>query len=446
MQFRILSLLALSLVGVPLAQQSAAISEADFVAWVREAALPLDGLDWETVDLSPLEGLDQALEGKRIVYLGEPDHFIREKMDYRLILIRFLHARGWRYVGMEQGRSDGMRIDRYLETGDEALLDRVAIFGYEGFLREDRDDRVPGWTGGKNEDMRQKAVDEARWFVREMRRFNAGLDSPAERLHYFGFDVSMVPGGSYFDARALLEPHRADPLGAELWKRLERVEGESRQEEAARLDALAFFVDERSEELGRLLGPSGRRELRRSIVCLAEGLRFVDGFIGPFDTESKHATLARREENMQRQMDELLEQWGPEAKVILMGHDLHLSRESGRIEWDGSTMWPTIGTHLAHTRPGEVFAFWLLFESGVHGSPMADEPFRRVRRRTHDVERLLGKAGDLYVLPLHGSDPRSAFLDEPRDLLVGGFRARCALNEQADAIFFIEEVRPQDGR
>lgn len=446
MHARTAAFLFVSLACASSAQQSAGISEEDFVDWVREAALPLEGLDWETVDLSALESLDQALEGKRIVYLGEPDHFIREKMDYRLILIRFLHARGWRYVGMEQGRSDGMRIDRYLETGDEALLERVAIFGYEGFLREDRDDRVPGWTGGKNADMRQNAVDEARWFVRTMRRFNEGLASPQERLRYFGFDVSMKPGGSWFDARELLEPHRADPLAAELWKCLERVAGESRQEEAERLDALARHIDERSEELERLLGAYEQRELRRSIVCLAEGLRFVDGFIGPYDQDSKHATLARREESMQRQMDELLEQWGPEAKVILMGHDLHLSRESGKLEWEGRTMWPSIGTHLAHTRPGEVFAVWMLFERGVHGSPMADEPFRRVRSRLHDVERLLGKAGDLYVLPLRGPDPRSSFLDEPRDLLVGGFRPRCALNEQADAVFFVKEAVAQDGR
>jgi len=425
---RLLNLPVLALALVPTlatGQEVASISEDQFVAWVRETAIPLDSLDWLEVDLHPLGGLEEALAGKRIVYLGEPDHFIREKMDYRLLMIRYLHTLGFRHVGMEQGRSDGKRIDRYLETGDEECLGRVAIYGYDGYVREDRDDAVPGWTGGKNSAFREKAQEGAFWFVREMRRFNEMLGLSEKRLTYFGYDVSMKPGGSYVDAR---------------------VKGETRQEEAARLDALVQFMAVREPEVLVLLGQADMRELRRTLICLAEGLRFVDGFIGPFSTDQKHATLRRRETNMHRQMDEVLEFSTPDDKFILLGHDLHLSRESGRIEWEGRKMWPSIGTHLSHTRPDEIYSVWLLFDIGYHGEPMANEPLRRIRGRSGDVERLLGKAGDLYFLPLADNDPRASFLDEPRELLCGGFRPRCVLREQADAVFFVKEVSPQEGR
>ena len=282
--------LALVLVPMSTAQATATVTEEDFVAWVREAALPLASLDWETVDLAPLAGLDEALAGKRIAYLGEPDHFIREKMDYRLILIRYLHARGWRHVGMEQGRSDGMRIDRYLETGDEALLDQVAIFGYDGFLRADRDDSVPGWTGGKNPEMRRRAVGEARWFLGEMRRFNEALSSADERLTYFGFDVSMKPGGSYFDARGGARIHRGEKLVDEVWAAARAsgggdASGGSRAaRRARRLRRGATCPAGRASGRGRSAGAAALGDLPGRGPALRRHLH------RPFDTDAKHAT------------------------------------------------------------------------------------------------------------------------------------------------------------
>ena len=118
------------------AQQEAKVDSRDFVAWARENAVQLDSLEWIETDSTAFAFLDEALKGKRIVFLGESDHFVAERMEFRLLLIRELARRGFRRIGMEMGLSDGKRMDRYLETGDEAWLDRVALYGYRGDMRE----------------------------------------------------------------------------------------------------------------------------------------------------------------------------------------------------------------------------------------------------------------------------------------------------------------------
>lgn len=215
--------------------QTESVGEEDFLAWVKQRAIPLDTLDWQKIDLEPLGILDELLDGKRIVYLGEPDHYIHEKNEFRLILIRYLFEKGWNHIGMEMGLSDAKKMDRYLETGDEAILDRIAIYGYEGDARDDRDDSVQGLTDDSNPEFRKKATAESRWFLSRLRLLNESCPSDHPRLHWFGYDVSFKPGGGYVDAARILESHAAHPLVQELTKRMARVEGESRLEESERL-------------------------------------------------------------------------------------------------------------------------------------------------------------------------------------------------------------------
>ena len=80
-------------------------NEDRWVEWIKKNAVQLDTLDPFEVDPAVLSFLDPLLEGKRIVFLGEPDHYIHEKYDYRLLLIKYLYQKGWRHIGMEMGRS-----------------------------------------------------------------------------------------------------------------------------------------------------------------------------------------------------------------------------------------------------------------------------------------------------------------------------------------------------
>ena len=63
-----------------------------FIAWAKEQAISLTPLDGATANIELLAPLDQALQGKRIIFLGEGDHDIHEVYEFRLLLLRYFFA------------------------------------------------------------------------------------------------------------------------------------------------------------------------------------------------------------------------------------------------------------------------------------------------------------------------------------------------------------------
>ena len=94
------------------------------------------------------------------------DHFIHEKYDFRLLCIRYLASRGWRWFGEELDHRQGERIDRYLTgNGDASLLDAI--------------DEPEWYTSGilaSNTDRYPKAA-----FDAEQRRFHEAVRRTASR-------------------------------------------------------------------------------------------------------------------------------------------------------------------------------------------------------------------------------------------------------------------------
>lgn len=419
------------------------VTDADFLAWAVERSIALESLDPGEVGPESLAFLDEALEGVRVVYLGETDHFVAERMEFRLLLIRELAKRGFRRIGMEMGRSDALRMDRYLETGDERWLDRVALYGYRGDLREDRVDEVPGWTDDSSPELTATVTAEAWWFLRRLRAMNEALPEGEPRLSWFGYDLSFRPGGGYADAREVLAPHAEDALVARVLERMERVPGESRGEEAARLEALVALLDEHREALRVSLGDAGVHDVRGALQRMADAFRFVDGLQQrqPSDLEKTLAALSAREQRMFANFDEYLAEWPADEKVVLLGHALHLSRSSESIETAGfGPMWKSIGTYLAERLPGEVYGIWLLHERGDHGAPGREPSVQRFRSPAGSIERLLARVHPLLLLPLHSGDPREAWLEEERVFSQGGSPIRALLARQVDCLFFVREA------
>jgi erythromycin esterase-like protein len=418
------------------------VEEEDFLAWMKERAIRLDSLDWKKFDPSAFSVLDKALEGKRIVFLGEPDHFIHEKNDYRMILIRYLFEKGFCHVGMEMGLVDGRRIDRYLETGDAAHLDRVAIFGYKGDVRTDRDDTVPGFTDEKHPEFGKKVTAESRWFLEQLRSINASLSIGEERLHYFGYDVSMRPGGGYTDVEAMLSPVSDQPLAREIMKRAAPVPGESRIEESERLEGLLRYLANQVEWPSRPLGEEDAKELERILRGMAESFRFAEAVRKPRGSEERTEGMLRREQNMGRQAFEYIEDLPGDAKVILLGHNLHLSKQGEGIQAGEFKMWRSVGAHLAEEYRDQVFGIWMLFDHGRHGNVHLDDPVEELKSRPGTLERKMTHVGHLFLLPFLSSDHREAYLDQDRDLLIMGQVGRTKLRMQTDAVFFVAEVTP----
>jgi len=422
------------------------ISGKAFLAWVEDNAIEFDTLDWQSIDLDRLSILDRLLEGKRVVYLGEPDHYVREKYDFRLIFIRYLFERGWRHIGMEMGRADGKRVEEYLQTGDPACLDRVATLGYEGDQRADRRHTLRGINREANPEFWSRAWAEHRWFLRQLRSLNEASPQGALRLHWFGYDVDTRPGGGYADARELLDPYRSTSLIQDILRRLTRVDGESRAEEIDRLESLLVFLKANETEVRTRLGADVARELRRTLRCLADGFAFLlsarDGLGSPEGT----AGLRRREQRMRSYMDEILEDLAPTDKIILLGHNMHLSKDSGSlrsgpVDSGAPPMWPSIGSHVVERLPGRVYSIWMLYDHGRHAKLMMETIIEKdVTSNPYVVEHILARAGSTFFLPFHTGDPRESYVLRPHDFLMNGRPVGGVIRNQADAICFVAEV------
>lgn len=408
--------------GAPLLPQ-----EEEFLEWAVETATP--------VDLSravPDGVLAPWVAGKRFVYLGEPDHYIHEKYTFRLAFLETLHGLGWRRLGMEMGRADGLRFDRFLESGDERDLGRIALYAQAGSRAADSD--RGGFFGMEFE------------YARRVR----GIGGGAERLHYFGFDLDLVPGKGLEDARGRLADvpgvGELDLLLREAWAETDPL---------PMLLELLAEVQEPDSELVASLDGERRRELALDLWALTQSLIFtreVNLFGGDLGDDFLRRSLdgfAQRERGMFGIMDGLLDGLPADERIVLTGHNMHLSRDGSGARWSemGSEvtipLWPTIGAHLARAHPDEVFAIWLVYDQGQHLDVEDGYVASDVPSVPGTLESLLARRFDRPVfLPLASDDPRSRWLDDERTFRVNGGLAHGHLRRLTDAVVFVPTARP----
>jgi erythromycin esterase-like protein len=420
----------------------------DFLAWARERAIHVDLLGGP--DPTVLTALDPLLDGKRIVYLGEANHFIHEKYAYRELFLRHLVARGFRFVGEELAWTDGVWIQRYLESGDEACLDRVAAYGYHGAPRNDRDDAPKGILGR----LVEKQPEAALGF--EQRRFDATLraiseDLPVgEKLHFFGFDVDYVPSAGY----EVFEPWLDAAAGAEdgavatLRQCVARVPGETKLEESERLESAVAEIDARREELVAALGGDRVRALRRSVRTTSVAHRYGALADEAGDYPALGPAMALREELMVEHVREVLSSLADGDRLVLMSHDHHLARDDDGILEPGGGVGPgggrapSVGCAIARAHPEDVFVVWMLEAEGRDASPLPGWD-GRVRCPRGSLNRWLAQVGDAFALPIRTDDPRARLLRRALPYTtMNGARMRAVLPDQADVLFFVRRVTP----
>lgn len=104
------------------------------------------------------------------------DHFVAEKTEFRLLCIRYLASRGWRFFGEEVDWRVGRRLDRFLTAGTDSMLEPLTEEPWykTGILA--------GPTSRQN-DVRMQ-LDRAR-LVRAVRHAVPGA-------RWFGFDVGAT--------------------------------------------------------------------------------------------------------------------------------------------------------------------------------------------------------------------------------------------------------------
>lgn len=413
----------------------------DFRAYAAERAIAFKDLDAIDENAGRLSILDPLVTGKRFAYIGEPDHFIHEKYAYRLLMLTYLAGRGFTHVGEEIGASDGLRIDRFIGTGDESQLERIAVYGDSGAIRSDRDDTPTGIL----RDSFGAAYPTAQ-FAAEQKRFARGLRKIG--LRFFGFDIDPLPGGGYEDLAEILESAPPDATIDRIRNALQRVTGETIEGEIARLDEALRLIEAGRERLADILGAERLDALRQCATGLRDSFNYVRITYPAKTWDALNPGMAFRERYMHRQVDRRLGKMRANEKLALTSHNLHLCRAPDAVAGSdaaagpGGKTDPPLGAWLAARYPAEVFSIWMLIGHG-HDSQPFPTLSNKIREKTGTLNALLSEIGECFILPIDTADPRARLLTENIEITHdGNGGARTTIARQADAIFFAREVTP----
>jgi erythromycin esterase-like protein len=422
----------------------------DFKSYAEQRAVRFGSLDACDANLGRLLALNSLLAGKRIAFVGEPDHFIHEKYAYRTLMLRWLSARGFAHIGEELGVSDSGSIAKFIASGDVFHLERVATYGYKGADRTDRDDTPLGImreSFTRTYPTAQLAAEQKR-FAHSLREIGMErLSRGEEALHFFGIDIDP-PGGGYEDALAVLHEAQAAPDVAPILAGLRRVAGESIDDEIARLDRVLAAINSSMRQLGDSIGKKNTADLCDSITCLRESLAFRAGIRMATDYRALNPAMADRERFMQRNVERAIRAAGRDSKLVLMSHNLHLCRDIAAVRRSdaaagpGGKTDPPLGTWLATRYPGEIFACWMLIGQGRDCQPYPDLS-SDIKLKAGTLNAILNEISECFMLPVDTSDPRARLLSSEVEVQwdgIGGVRT--PIVPQADALFFIRNVTP----
>jgi hypothetical protein len=422
----------------------------DFKTFARERAIHLD-LDAPAADnAAQLAPFDPIVSSKRLAFVGEPDHFIHEKYAYRATMLAYLARHGFTRIGEELSRTDGVRIERFIETGDPVHLARIASYGYRGGVRDDRDDTPTGVLKDSYGDKYPHAEFRAEQirFAEAMRTIASQLGAATGRLRWFGFDVDALPGCGYEDLVAMLEGARDDSAVASLLDGLRRVPGESIDDEIRRLDSVIAKHRVERDHLDTILGFEITEESAYVIQWLRDSFAYLRMIIPITNWEALNPAMAERELMMHREVMRQLESARPGEKIALLSHDAHLCRNTGAIRGMGAAAGPggnsapPLGEFLTRKFPGEVFTTWMLVGEGSDRQQFA-QLSDRIQLVAGSLNAILAELGACFILPVDRNDPRARLLRTEMQLVMdGNVSLHTAPASQADAIFFIRDITP----
>ena len=279
-----------------------------FGAFVAEQSVPLD-------DLEPLADLFRDV---RVVAIGENAHLISEFYQFRHRLLQFLVERcGFTVFAMESGFSEGLAVDAWVRGGP-------------GDLREIAHDKIT-YTMGRCREMRDHLawMREAAWPVRFV-----GLDVP-------GGTASPLPALDHVAAFLARADPDALPLVERLVVRVQKYAGEhsmpayrayaglvpaDRDAITAGLAELAARFDALEPEYIQAEGGNAYRIIRHELRLTGLLDQALRSYGAMMDGDTSHPKVAARDRGMAETVFWLLDERGPDARIVIGAHNSHIQR------------------------------------------------------------------------------------------------------------------------
>ncbi|MCG8407604.1 MAG: erythromycin esterase family protein [Phycisphaerales bacterium] len=409
-------------------------TKAEFLKWTKREAIHVER--WK---MNPqLEAfLDTALEGKRILFIGEPGHFFSEKYDVQLMLIRHLAPKGYRHIFIEGlGASMAPAVDHFVKTGkrpgkaDGDQSKETAKYQERAFK---------GWVGAKDPEFKRRQSASQQRFYHDLREICESLADDQGPLRVHPIDIDMMPGGCYLSIADLLGKYPEEALLDPIRKSVKKDADETANQEIKRLEKLHALVSDLGKNNPTAMTRTDVAQLRTYADCLLETTVFFE--TARADGRLNRA-LVRREPAMFRQVKHAMDGIAPDAKVIMLAHNNHLCRDGADISRARD---PSVGEMIDKAYPGQVFSIWMLHDHGKLLNPMSKQLIDTLESDPRRIEATLIKAGSTYLLPLHSKDPGRRYLDRKRRYSYFSWNENGTLTKQTDALFFIDEISPLRG-
>ncbi len=277
-------------------------TEARFVAWVRDNAVPLD-----TVELgrgfADLRRVKDLIGDARVVGIGESTHGTREFFQFRHRLFEYLATElGFTVYVIEADWVGTLAVNDYVLHGQGDAMTALA--------------HTRMWVHDTQEVLE---------FIEWMRRYNADPKHP-RKLKFHGLDAGNLPKASrvVLDYLREVDPGRVAGVEALLsllsrepmyWKAFEALSAEQKVQLREGLAALLRRFDEHKAAWGARTGPR-RWALVRQHARMFEQV----------EEQQRVRTFERvRDAHMAENVRWILEQEGPQARAVVTAHNGHVT-------------------------------------------------------------------------------------------------------------------------
>ena len=377
------------------------------VSWLRSRAIPVSTVEAEN-GFADLEPLKKLIGDARIVSLGEQTHGTREFFQMKHRLIEFLASEmGFTIFAIEANMPESYRVNDYVLTGkgDPKELLKGMYF----------------WTWNTRE-----VLDMIEW----MRRFNA---SGQGRILFTGFDMqfSAVASGIVREFLGRADPQYASEAG----RLLDRVDTASRRFSGSAEDVAAARQVFEHLESGReaYLARFPRDEVEWAIQNSRVTVQNMEEITG----------VTSRDLSMARNVEWILDQAPPDAKIVLWAHNGHVSRSPGAM-----------GGYLAQRFGQQMVVLGFAFDQGRYNAIGGESELRdweALPPAPNAVETFLKASGlprfivDLRRVP---AGAPAAWLAQPRPFrAIGALAARCSsvptiVDDLFDGLIWTDRTNP----
>lgn len=389
---------------------------------------PLD----EPMPDSLQNSLKASLVGKRMVFLGESDHYFHEKFKYRLKFIEQLLDQGFYNIIAELGLADGKMVNKYLETGDEDYLKKVGLYGFN-----------------YGHDLKYRKGN----FTKELVRYYKKLRKLKEKypqLTYTGFDLDAYPGTFLLE----FEDFKNTKLYQELLRDTDFEEVVNLISDVQKnadnmrvypaVNELIFLLQEALEKT--ILLPTKFTDLPEMKEFVFDFRIFLDSVVFRRKMIKKEYTsenFAWREKRMFQIMTKRFMEDPRDHKYIFLGHNGHLVRtDEPNAKGESYTSWATIGDWITDRNPDEVFAIWSFIGRGEHsghGCPFGNTCSFEAKKDSLEEDLLkIASSKEIYF---RNSSVIEKHEDEIFTLDAGTVEAWGKYGSLADAFYFIPVVQ-----